>query len=88
MRVPYARFHSAPLCPMQAMKNLGADSIHHVTSTYELDAVSTYTYTWNVTFSAALGNVPELTIEPGNADLSSVGADIAIATVQVDFCSM
>lgn len=69
---------------MQAMKNLGPESIANVTSTYALDSGSTYTYTWNVTFSAALGDVPEMTIEPANADLSSVGADVQIETVQVN----
>ena len=65
------------------MKNLGPESISNVTSTYALDSGSTYTYTWNVTFSAALGDVPEMTIEAANADLSSVGADVQISTVQV-----
>lgn len=69
---------------MQAMKNLGPESIANVTSTYALDSGSTYTYTWNVTFSAALGDVPEMTIEAANADLSSVGADVQIETVQVN----
>lgn len=67
----------------QAMKNLGPDSIYNVTSTYELDSASTYTYTWNVTFSAAMGDVPEMTIGEANADLSSVGADVTVGTVQV-----
>lgn len=67
------------------MKNLGSEAIHNVTSTYELDAGSTYTYTWNVTFAASMGNVPEFIIESGDADLSSVGADIAISTIQVNF---
>lgn len=67
----------------QAMKNLGPDSIHNVTSTYDLVSGSTYTYTWNVTFSAALGDVPEMTIGEADADLASVGADVNIATVQV-----
>lgn len=65
------------------MKNLGTDAIHNVTSTYLLQSGYTYTYTWNITFAAALGDVPELTIEPGDADLSSIGADVAIATIQV-----
>lgn len=67
----------------QAMKNVGPDAIHNVTSTYTLDSWNTYSYTWNVTFSAGLGDVPELTIEPGDADLSSIGADVAITTIQV-----
>lgn len=67
----------------QAMKNLGPDSIHNVTSTYELGSASTYTYTWNVTFSAVMGDVPQMTIGEANADLSSVGADVAVGTVQV-----
>lgn len=65
------------------MKNLGSGSLANVTSTYSLDAASTYTYTWNVTFAAALGDVPEMTIGPADADLSSYGADVTIATVQV-----
>lgn len=67
------------------MKNLGSEAIYNVTSTYELDAGATYTYTWNVTFAASMGDVPQLTVEPGDADLSSTGADITISTVQV-FC--
>lgn len=67
----------------QAMKNLGPDAIHNVTSSYALLSGLTYTYTWNVTFSAALGDVPEMTIGEADADLSSVGADVNIATVQV-----
>lgn len=67
----------------QAMKNLGPESIYNVTSSYDLVSGSTYTYTWNVTFSAALGDVPEMTIGAADADLSSVGADVNIATVQV-----
>ncbi|CAM9522837.1 unnamed protein product, partial [Hapterophycus canaliculatus] len=39
-------------------------------------------YTWNVTFSSALGDVPTMTIGEADADLSSVGADVQIATVQ------
>lgn len=67
----------------QAMKNLGPDSVDNVTSSYALVSGSVYTYTWNVTFSAALGDVPEMTIGPADADLSSVGADVNIATIQV-----
>lgn len=65
------------------MKNLGSGSIDAVSATYVLVSGSTYTNTWEVTFSAQLGNVPEMTIEAGDADLSSVGADVTIATVQV-----
>lgn len=68
------------------MKNLGSDDIHNVSSSYELDSGSTYTYTWNVTFSAAMGDVPEMTIGAADADLSSVGADVNIGTVQVRYC--
>ncbi|CAM9800578.1 unnamed protein product [Ectocarpus sp. 6 AP-2014] len=67
---------------LEAMKNLGPGSIHNVTSTYDLVSGSTYTYTWNVTFSAAFGDVPEMFIGEADADLSSVGADVNIATVQ------
>lgn len=65
------------------MKNLGSEAIYNVTSTYELDAGATYTYTWNVTFAASMGDVPQLTVEPGDADLSSTGAEITTSTVQV-----
>lgn len=67
------------------MKNLGPEAVHNVTSSYSLVSGSTYTYTWNVTFSAALGDVPEMTIGAADADLSSVGADVNIATVQVRY---
>lgn len=67
----------------QAMKNLGPGAIENVTSAYSLQSDSAFTFTWNVTFSAALGDVPELTIEPADADLSSVGADVTIRTLQV-----
>lgn len=82
-------FHWCPCRAMdfkfstQAMKNVGPGAIHNVTSTYTLDSWNTYSYTWNVTFSASFGDVPELTIEPGHADLSSIGADVAVTTVQV-----
>lgn len=65
------------------MKNLGTGSIHNVTSTHVLDSEFTYTYSWNVTFASALGDVPEMTIEEADADLSPVGSDIFISTVQV-----
>lgn len=65
------------------MNNLGPDAIDSVSSTSELVSGSTYTNTWDVTFSAAMGDVPQMTIGQGDADLSSVGADVNIATVQV-----
>ena len=67
------------------MKNLGPGSVE-VSSNSVLVSGSTYTNTWLVAFAAELGNVPEMTIEPGDADLSSIGADVNIATVQV--CSV
>lgn len=65
------------------MNNLAPGAIENVTSTSQLVSGSTYTYTWEVTFSAAMGNVPEMTIGDADADLSSVGANVNIATVQV-----
>lgn len=65
------------------MNNLASGSIESVSSTSALVSGSTYTNTWEVTFSAAMGNVPEMTIGEADADLSSVGADVSIATVQV-----
>lgn len=65
------------------MNNLAPGAIAGVSSTSELVSGSTYTNTWEVTFSAAMGDVPEMTIEGGDADLSSVGADVNIATVKV-----
>jgi len=68
---------------VKAMKNLGSGSIDAVSASSVLVSGSTYTNTWQVTFSAQLGNVPGMTIEAGDADLSSVGADVSITTVQV-----
>lgn len=67
----------------QAMNNLAPAAIEDVNQPV---SGSANTNTWYVTFSAAMGNVPEMSIEEGDADLSSVGADVAIATVEV--CQM
>lgn len=64
------------------MNNLAPSSIFDVTSTPDVPG-STSTTTWKVTFAAAMGSVPEMTIGDGNADLSSVSANVVIATVTV-----
>lgn len=64
------------------MNNLAANSID-VSFTPALVSGSTYTNTWGVTFAAAMGNVPVMTIGEADADLSSVGAAVSITTVQV-----
>lgn len=68
------------------MNNLPDGAIAEVSFDSQQVSDSTYTNTWGVTFSAAMGDVPVMTIEAGDADLSSVGADVTITTVQV--CQM